>query len=81
MGLKENNMKAILEFNLPEDQSEYRIATNASKYYSVLWDIQEHLFRKYKHVDPKSDAHYEEYEEIRTHLINLMQEHEVNLDE
>jgi hypothetical protein len=40
--------KAILEFNLPEENEEYRLATQASKNYCALWDIQAELrnFRK-----------------------------------
>jgi hypothetical protein len=37
-------MKAIIEFELPEDQDQYEIANNASKMYLALWDIKQ-LFR------------------------------------
>ena len=32
-------MKAILEFNLPEDQAEYDLCNKASNMYSVIWDM------------------------------------------
>ena len=31
-------MKAILEFNLPEEQSEYLLATRGNQYFCVIWD-------------------------------------------
>jgi hypothetical protein len=37
-------MKAIIEFELPEDQEEYEKANNANKMYMALWDIKQ-LFR------------------------------------
>jgi len=37
-------MKAIIEFNLPEDRDEYEMANNAGKMYLALWDIKQ-LFR------------------------------------
>jgi hypothetical protein len=33
-------MKAILEFNLPEDREDFETANNASKYISTLSDIK-----------------------------------------
>lgn len=38
-------MKAILEFNLPEDQSEFELASKAGKMHSALWDIAQEVFR------------------------------------
>ncbi len=31
-----NSMKAILEFNLPEDRSDYNLASNAYKWYAAM---------------------------------------------
>ena len=42
-------MKAILEFNLPEDQEQYDIANNASRMYLALWDIKQLLRSKLKY--------------------------------
>lgn len=32
-------MKAVLEFNLPEDQSDFNMATQGSEYYCVIDDV------------------------------------------
>jgi len=42
-------MKAIIEFELPEDQEEYQMANNASKIYMALWDIKQLLRSKLKY--------------------------------
>lgn len=51
--------KAILEFNLPEDLSEYNLANNASNYYCAIDDIKNYLrkIRKYDERDliPKQE--------------------------
>jgi len=43
-------MKAILEFNLSEEQSEYELANKASKLYCALWNIEQQIrqWRKYE---------------------------------
>lgn len=38
-------MKAILEFNLPEEQGEFDLATKAGNMHSALWDIAQEVFR------------------------------------
>jgi hypothetical protein len=46
-------MKAILEFELPEDKFEFNTATKGSQYLSALWDIQKGLrdATKYKQLE------------------------------
>jgi hypothetical protein len=36
-------MKAIIEFNLPEDGPEFKIFNSAQAMYSVLWDFQQEI--------------------------------------
>lgn len=36
-------MKAILEFNLPEEQEEFDLACDASAYRSILWDVDQQV--------------------------------------
>ena len=42
-------MKAILEFNLPEDKEEFDFATNAVNYYSALCEFDQWLRSEYKY--------------------------------
>ncbi len=50
-------MKAILEFNLPEEQAEYRLANEAGDWYSVVWEIDQRLRQhlKYGHTIKSAD--------------------------
>jgi len=46
-------MKAIFEFNLPEDQNEFDTMTNASNMWVVIWDMKQEFRRLLKH-DPEN---------------------------
>lgn len=38
-------MKGKLEFDLPEEREEFELAVNAGKYSSLLWEIEQQVFR------------------------------------
>lgn len=59
-----HEMKAILEFNLPEDSSEHLLAVSASELYSALCEIDRSLRNRIKHGD-LSDETRAELEAIR----------------
>ena len=42
-------MKAIIEFNLPEDKEEFDFANNAVNYYSALCEMDQWLRSEYKY--------------------------------
>lgn len=71
-------MKAVLEFNLPEDQDDFDTATNGWKYRSVLCDIDNFLRSKlkYEELPPGEDI---AFEKARTELWNLVNEHKVDI--
>jgi hypothetical protein len=72
-------MKAILEFNLPEDQHEYDVVLQAQKTHSFLWDFSQQLrsWRKYHHdFKDANDA----LDQIREEFYKLLNEHQVNID-
>lgn len=73
-------MKAILEFDLPEDNSEFRNAVNANGMFSVLWDLDQHLRSKIKHGDLPS-GEYRAYEDVREYLRDAMLSCGVTFDE
>ena len=45
-------MKAILEFNLPEEEQTFERASNAENYWLALYDIKEYLRGEMKHGNP-----------------------------
>ena len=42
-------MKAVLEFNLPEDEYDFKLALNGSNFYSALFDIYNECRSYLKH--------------------------------
>jgi hypothetical protein len=59
-------MKAILEFNLPEEQEEHRLALNGCKYNCVIIDTLNHIRSKlkYQNLPTKTQKIYEELREF-----------------
>lgn len=76
-------MKAILEFNLPEDKQEFKLATNASYYLHVCWQLDQWLRAQYKYMPDEeySEDKYNAYYEAREKLSELMSENGVSLDD
>ena len=74
-------MKAILEFNLPEDQTEYQMVNDASKMFSAIWDMKQWLRSQTKYApDSMSDDTYKAFEECRDKLNELLADNRVDLD-
>jgi hypothetical protein len=74
-------MKAILEFNLPDDQEDFKLATNAISWYSVCWELDQNLRAKTKYApDDLPQDKYDAYEEIRDTLRELMSSRDVSFD-
>ena len=74
-------MKAILEFNLPEDRDDFSLATNASKMWSVLWELDQDLRAKVKYApDDSNEDKLEAYREIREKLRELMRDEDISFD-
>lgn len=76
MGFRRKRMKAILEFNL-EDQDDvmaHKRCVKALDMGLVLWEIQYKLGRRVRKEDISSDDLMEE-------IINLIEEYNINIDE
>ena len=74
-------MKAILKFNLPDDEQEYNLANNAMNFWNVLWELDQDLRSKTKYAaDNLPQEKYDAYQEIRDKLHELMTENNVSLD-
>jgi len=72
-------MKAVFEFNLPEDQREYEVMSQASKTQTFLWDFSQQLRSWYKYGHQFKDAD-DAVDKIREEFYRLLNEHNVNLD-
>ena len=75
-------MKAILEFNLPEDQSDFDLAVNGAKAQVALWEMDQWLRAQYKYMpdDEYSKDKYETFEKCRGQLREIMFENGLKFD-
>jgi hypothetical protein len=72
---------ATLVFNLPEEQDDFELVNKASKYYSVIWDLDQFLRSKIKYADEHtSELSIEAFQHVRDELWNLMNEKNITLE-
>ena len=68
-------MKAILKFDLPDDATAFRAASNANDLALALWDLDNEMRDNIKYHDNQHDTdHWRE----RLHI--LLEERSINLD-
>ena len=77
--LNQNNMKATLEFNLPEDQAEHYCAIKGADMLNVLWELKAELRSMLKYGE-LPDAQYEIVEKIQAFLLSSLDDNDVNLN-
>jgi hypothetical protein len=74
-------MKAILEFNLPEDQPEFNDAVNGGKWSFAMWKVDQELRSQTKYApDTMSKETYDALEAIRDFLYEQMSEQGLKFD-
>ena len=74
-------MKAILEFNLPEDKVDHYHAINGINYSLVLWDLDQWLRGIIKYnPDGYSGKEIETYQRVRDKLNTLMDDYNVTYE-
>jgi hypothetical protein len=69
-------MKAILEFILPDDKTEFDTATKAMDWSILAWDIDQYIRNRLKYQTEKLDTSSanKELELLRKELHDLMEE-------
>ena len=65
-------MKAILEFNLPEEEEQFNVASKGMDWALIVWDIYQLLRNKLKYGAPTHHVHL--LEELRDTLNNLVED-------
>ncbi len=70
-------MKAILEFNLPEESEDHHFALEGVSYYLVVEAVLSELRCKLKYEE-HPEAKDQAYEEIRNFIINELNERNLN---
>jgi hypothetical protein len=71
--------KAIFEFNLPDDQHDYEVMTQASKVQSFLWDFSQQLRSWYKYDNDFKNGN-DALDKIREEFYRLIKEHNININ-
>ena len=77
--INQNNMKATLEFNLPEDQAEHYCAIKGADMLNVLWELKTELRSMLKYGE-LPEQQYKIVEQIQGYLIHSLNDNDVNLD-
>jgi hypothetical protein len=73
-------MKAILEFNLPDDQIDFDLAVNGSKWMGAMWELDKWLRSETKYApDTISADTYAALEKSRDMLHEILQENNLKL--
>ena len=74
-------MKAILEFNLPDDDHQFEMATKGSSFHSVLWEMDQYLRAKIKYApDDMNEDAFKTFEMCRSQLHEIMGSYNVSVD-
>jgi|SaaInl3SG_22_DNA_1037383.scaffolds.fasta_scaffold179550_2 hypothetical protein len=74
-------MKATLIFDLPEDREEFETSSNAGKWKSVAWEMDQWLRGQTKHApDDMSEDKYNTLLRCRKQLREIIEVENLNLD-
>jgi len=74
-------MKAILEFNLPEDQPEFNNAIKGGGWKHVCWEMDQYLRKELKYNDDRSFEELNLLQKVRDEFYGFMSENNVDLYE
>lgn len=75
-------MKAILEFNLPDDESTFKMMNQAKDMHNILWELDQYLRSLIKYApDGTSSDTLDAYQNVRNSLRELMSENNVTFDD
>lgn len=71
-------MKAILEFNLPEDELDLSNAINGNKFKLILWDMDQHLRSIVKYSENEEEVRVAE--ELRDKLQEYFSQYNISIE-
>jgi hypothetical protein len=73
-------MKAILEFDLPEENADFKSAINGHNYKNAIWDFDQMLRSEMKHKELSDDT-YKAYEYCRKELRRILEEENLFIEQ
>lgn len=71
-------MKAILEFNLPEDNDQWRIYDNAMNYYSALCELERYIRDETKFAELTKEE-YKNMERVKKRFYEVLNDNNIEL--
>ena len=75
-------MEAILNFNLPDDSHEFKMALDGSKWSSAMWELEQWLRSETKYnADALSQEKYDAYCEIRDKIYSILNKDGISFDD
>ena len=72
--------KIILEFDSFEEQEDARMAIDGGKYKLVIWELDQHLRSEMKYNDNLDEKVYDEFEQLRNKLRQLLNDNGLTMD-
>lgn len=78
--MKYQTVKATLEFNLPEDNVEFKDATNGTSWKLTLWEMDQYLRSQLKYNDKLTQEQHDILQEARDKLHELKNEAGLSFD-
>ena len=73
-------MKAIIEFNLPEDQEDFDMFNQSTKMHNILWEMTQWLRSNTKYApDNTSEDTIKAFYECQDKLTELLNEYNIEL--
>jgi hypothetical protein len=69
-------MKVTIEFNLPDDEYEYRNSVKANEMYNALWDIKQELRKALKYGE-LNESEYKTMESMQDKFFEILNDYEI----
>lgn len=73
-------MKAILEFNLPDDQEDFDMAASAGRMHVAIFKFDQFLRSKIKYDESLTQEAHDAYQDARDHLYQTFNEYNLSID-
>ena len=74
-------MLATINYNLPEDDFQFRRAINGYKWAQIVYDVDETFRRELKYTEGLSEEQRACYEKVREVIREEMLDHNLDFDE
>jgi len=73
-------MKAIIEFDLPEENDDFQAAINGHNYKSAIWDFDQLLRSEIKYKELSNDT-YQAYQWCREELKKILMQDNLYIEQ